>query len=336
MIYCGGIMKKKTICSIFFLITFFLPMVSVYLVSSVSLTQSSQNTSKDGWYYLPAYPNYAPEGLPDFDQRQDHWKASEGIWRYVGGLWSFCGPSCLADIFWWFDSKHEDPAGVPGDGNSSYPLVKDLQAPGTPTPGPFSDDHNFNNVNDATSPWQRGKGQKELIEQLAWYCNSDYCRYPFIRGVFGTFQKYLEAGAWQWIVDAGLQDQYHIQAVYHPEFSFICDHIQHNDAVIVLFLFYRQHASVFPTFRISHYCTVAGVNPAGYIALSDPIQNTQNPGPSPAQHNDAGIVSHDSYAVNFSCPLPERASWWIPNYYPVGPFKLGGIPTYALIISEIE
>ncbi|MBN2598926.1 MAG: hypothetical protein JXA75_00175 [Candidatus Thermoplasmatota archaeon] len=329
-------MKKGKFCSLLLVVTFFLSIVSVSLIGTVSRSQPSQNVSKEGWYYLPAYPNYAPRGLPDFDQRQDHWKASEGIWRLVGGLWSFCGPSCLAAIFWWFDSKHEDPYGYPGDGNSSYPLVRDLQAPSTPNPGPFSDDHNYNNVNDATTSWKRGKGPKELIEQLAWYCNSDYCRYPFIRGIFGTFQKYLENGARQWIVDAGLQDQYRIEAVYHPEFSLICDHIQQNDAVVVLFVFYRPHAQVFPTFRISHYCAVAGVNPDGYIALSDPIQNIQNPGPSPAEHNDAGIVSHDIYAINFSCPLPEKASWWIPQYYPFGSIKLGGLPTYALIISEIE
>jgi hypothetical protein len=329
-------MKKGRFCSLLLVVTFFLSIVSVSLIGTVSRSQPSQNVSKEGWYYLPAYPNYAPQGLPDFDQRQDHWKASEGIWRLVGGLWSFCGPSCLAAIFWWFDSKHEDPYGYPGDGNSSYPLVRDLQAPSAPNPGPFSDDHNYNNVNDATTSWKRGKGPKELIEQLAWYCNSDYCRYPFIRGIFGTFQKDLENGARQWIVDAGLQDQYRIEAVYHPEFSLICDHIQQNDAVVVLFVFYRPHAQVFPTFRISHYCAVAGVNPEGYIALSDPIQNIQNPGPSPAEHNDAGVVSHDIYAINFSCPLPERASWWIPQYYPFGSIKLGGLPTYALIISEIE
>ncbi len=329
-------MKKRRICTLLLVITLLLSGCSVFLVDSVSQPQSTVANKEDGWYYLPAYSNYAPQGLPDFDQRQDNWKARQGIWRFVGGLWSFCGPSSLAEIFWWFDSKHEDPDGYPGDGNNTYPLVRDLQAPGVPIPGPLSDDHNFNNVNDAATAWRSGRGPKELIEQLAWYCNSDFCRYPFIRGIFGTFQNYLEDGAWQWICDAGLQEHYRIEAVYHPEFTIICDHIQQNDAVVVLFLFYRPHASIFPTFRISHYCAVAGVNLEGYIALSDPIQNIENPGPSPADHNDAGIVSHDIHAINFSCPLPERASWWIPNYFSVGPIKLGGIPTYALIISEID
>jgi hypothetical protein len=330
-------MIKKHNCLALLFVVLFLSFVSISAVSlSTCSTTSLHVTREDGWYYLAAYPNYAPQGLPDFDQRQDRWKANQGIWRFVGGLWSFCGPSSLADIFWWFDSKHEDSNGYPGDGNSSYPLVGDLQAPGTPTPGPFSDDHNFNNVNDALTPWRDGRGDKELIEQLAWYCNSDFCRYPFIRGIFGTYQNYLEDGAWQWICDAGLQNQYRLEAIYHPEFSMICDHIQQNDAVIILFLFYRPYASIFPTFFISHYCAVVGVNPEGYIALSDPVQNIDNPGPSPEEHNGAGVVSHDIYAINFSCPLPEKASWWIPKYFAVGPLKLGGIPTYALIISEVD
>jgi hypothetical protein len=295
----------------------------------------SQQTNADGWYYLPGYPNYSPAGLPDFDQKQEDWKENQGIWRFIGGVWAFCGPTSLADIFWWFDSQHEDPNGFPGDGKDSYPLVRDLHAPGAPTPGPFSDDHNFNNVNDPATKWRNGKGPKELIEQLAWYSNSNFCRYPFIRGVFGTYQKYFEQGAWQWICDAGLQEHYRIEGVYHPEFSMICDHIQQNDAVIVLFLFYRPHATVFPIV-LSHYCAVAGVNPEGYIALSDPIQNLQNPGHSPAEHNDAGVVSYDIHPVNLTCPLPERASWWIPGYFSLGPINIGGLASYALIISEVD
>jgi len=27
-----------------------------------------------GWYWKPSYPNYAPSGMPDFDQKQDQWK----------------------------------------------------------------------------------------------------------------------------------------------------------------------------------------------------------------------------------------------------------------------
>ena len=61
----------------------------------------------DDWYFLPSYPNYSPNGLPDFDQRQD------ASWR-TNFSWSFCGPAALADILWWFDSKNSDPNGFAG------------------------------------------------------------------------------------------------------------------------------------------------------------------------------------------------------------------------------
>ncbi len=29
-----------------------------------------------GWYWKPSYPNYAPSGMPDFDQKQDHMESN--------------------------------------------------------------------------------------------------------------------------------------------------------------------------------------------------------------------------------------------------------------------
>jgi hypothetical protein len=98
-------MKKK-------ITSFVIVVIFIGITSSASFAFSPSPTEKpsvketQGWYYLPAYPNYAPQGLPDFDQRQDNWRSNEGIWRFVGGVWCFCGPTSLADIFWWFDSKH--------------------------------------------------------------------------------------------------------------------------------------------------------------------------------------------------------------------------------------
>jgi hypothetical protein len=40
--------------------------------------------------------------------------------------------------------------------------------------------------------------------------------------------------------------------------------------------------------------------------------------------------------VNFTSPFPEKASWWIVEYFDLGVKKLGGLAWYALIISEAE
>ena len=316
------------------LLVLFLLLSTSFLTSS-SLIEKTETSKDNGWYYLPAYPNYAPQGLPDFDQKQDNWKAHKGIYRLIGGLWNFCAPSSLADIFWWFDSKHENSSGYPGDGVDSYPLVRDLKAPGIPTPGPNTDDHNFNNVNDLETRWRLGRGGKELIESLAWYCNTNFCQYPLLRLSAGTWATHLEKGANQWIKDAGLEGHYRVEAIWKPEFSLIASRIMNNSGVMLNLLLYNDKAIIFDTF-LGHYVAVAGINPNGSIALSDQFQNEANPSPTAQEHNDANVVSYDIYPVNFTSPFPDTASWWIPEYFDFGIKRFGGIPQFALIISEIE
>jgi hypothetical protein len=40
--------------------------------------------------------------------------------------------------------------------------------------------------------------------------------------------------------------------------------------------------------------------------------------------------------VNFTSPFPEKASWWLMDYFAFGVKKFGGLAWYALIITEIE
>ena len=81
-----------------------------------------------------------------------------------------------------------------------------------------------------------------------------------------------------------------------------------------------------------HYVSVAGVNQNdGYIALSDPYLNVQNPDPTPDEHRDAAVVSHDIYKIESTQPNVLKASWWCPGYG-----FTGGYVTYALVISEVN
>jgi hypothetical protein len=82
---------------------------------------SSQNTI-DEWYYYPQLQNYAPQGMPDFDQKQNNWKDPV----YDG--WTFCGAVSVSNIFWYLDSYYSDSIGVPGDGYDIFPIVLDYHA----------------------------------------------------------------------------------------------------------------------------------------------------------------------------------------------------------------
>jgi hypothetical protein len=311
---------KKKICSL--LIIFML--LLIYFVTFS--TSSSESTTDSDWYYLPGYPNYAPSGLPDFSQLQqkDWWGP-----KYP----DFCGAVSLADILWWFDSKHEDPNGKPGDGIDIYPLVQDYNAPGTPQPRPYSDDHGFNNVNDNQTAWHRFKRGGELIERIAWYTNrqKDAFWIKFL-GPFGALYSGLKLylGAKIWLRENGLQNQYSVKCIVKPNFSVINDCVRNNKGVILGLLGYDPEVKPFGVVW-GHFVAVAGVNSSGQIALSDPVRDKMIPSIDPAEHNNASIVSHDIFNVSYATPWPSISSWYLPDYCKEGVQVVG-----AVIISEIK
>ena len=64
--------------------------------------------------------DYAPKGMPDFDQKQDQWDNPPG----PGAGWYYCGPVAAANSLWWFDSKFEPNPISPPAINDGYPLVR--------------------------------------------------------------------------------------------------------------------------------------------------------------------------------------------------------------------
>ena len=78
-------------------------------------------------YVKPSYIDYAPSGMPDFDEKQDAWGPI--INHVFSGTYTWCVPTAVADIIWWLDSKGES-----------------LYDPGVPVPPPTISDH-FNLLN---------------------------------------------------------------------------------------------------------------------------------------------------------------------------------------------
>jgi hypothetical protein len=198
------------------------------------------------WYWKPPYPNYAPLGMPDFNQKQDDWKAVfpglDGILqstpkknsddvistdgkRIAPGPdckldttttvgddkihYAFCSPTAMANCFWWFDSQYADPTGTPGDGKDTFALV-------TAYPG-VVDDHSPGNV-------------FSLIENLAKKLKT--CSEG------GTNISNMKNGAEQWISEAGLSDKFEVKMYDKPNFSFIANEIEHCRDVILSLGYY--------------------------------------------------------------------------------------------------
>jgi len=118
------------------------------------------------WYWKGNYVDYAPSGVPDFDQRQ----GGTYQWKDQWGAWSHCGPVAVANSLWWLDSEFEPNPIPPPIINDGFPLVK--------TYGQW-DDHDPLNV-----PW--------LVEHLAYLMDTDGRRTGLIHS--GTNVHDMEAG----------------------------------------------------------------------------------------------------------------------------------------------
>jgi len=263
------------------------------------------------WYFKPAYPNYAPSGMPDFNQTQDNW-------RNGAGQWSFCGPVAVANCFWWFDSKYADPTGTPGDGVDTFPLVQNYFAP---YPVWSQDDHDPANVDDGTTP---PGPNGELVERLAWCMDTDGMRTGILHS--GTDVHEMEQCINDWLNATGLNKTFYEHTVKMPDFYYIEDEIKRCQDVILLLGFWEEY-SPGEWIRIGgHYVTCAGVDSENRtIAFSDPfIDNAEAGGlgrvpvphtypHGPTVHNDAQYVSHDYYAVDSGSPSPGGIEW-VPDY----------------------
>jgi len=291
-------------------------------------------------YYKPPYPDYAPFGMPDFDQKQNGW---------VGGplqSWSFCGPVALANCFWWFDSKFEPNPQPQPTYSDGYRLVRSYA-----TMLPLWDDHDPQNV-------------IPFVDSLALYSNC-------LPGGAGTFIQDLYNGAVNWINTQGLNGYYTVNLVPAPPPELIRDEVLRSQDVILLLGFYEQVAAGYCNRLGGHYVTTAGVCQDEFrICISDPYFD-KNEGEPPAGgahpatvHNDAAFISgphgtihHDAYDVALgpfcgNLPVPQEFALInypanyadLANFYglnqtmppvPIQPYQGGPIVTmidYALII----
>jgi uncharacterized repeat protein (TIGR01451 family) len=314
--------------------------------------------------------DYAINGVPDFDQKQDNW----GWMTPVGWQWTFCGPSAAANSLWWFDSKFEpNPVGPlmppyqPMPYNDNYPLVQ------TYDPAlPLWDDHDPLNVNDPMTPWPPGG---EFVEDLAMYFDTDGVASGAIHA--GTIITDLYLGIDQYIVDHNLRQGYVITQVKSPEFWWVAEEVEHSEDVILLMGFWQWQGPDGWVRLGGHYVTVPGADKqGGFVAFSDPWFDrigqtwpyagigsvagwpsymgrvadgwlTPHPpwGHASTVHNDAGNVSHDVYNV-IGTDSPggvwgpeEYVDFWGPdveNFWGQNGQEETPTPTLDRIQTEVE
>jgi len=269
-------------------------------------TEDWNITMEGGFYWKPGnWTDYAPSGMPDFDQKQDNWTDT----GTPAGNWTYCGPVAVANSLWWFDSR-EETGGIPPPAISdSYSLVT--------TYGPW-DDHNVTNV-------------QPLVNDLAWYMDTDGQRTGIPHN--GTDVMDMQKGIRDYLNATGYNDSYYEHTEPWPDFYWIEEEVERCQDVILLLGFYHNYDGYYEHIG-GHYVTCAGVNSAGLqIGISDPFFDNAGAGgpgrvPVPhayphnaSVHNDTQYVSHDTYNVTQIFPLnmpPPPPGCWALQNYPVG------------------
>jgi hypothetical protein len=239
--------------------------------------------------------DYAPKGMPDFDQKQADWWEDLGY----GPFWYYCGPVAAANSLWWFDSKFEPYPVPPPAHNDGYTLVQSA--------APWEhDDHDPQNV-------------APLVSNLAGRMGTT--------PDWGTHVYDLTDGLSGYIADQGLADGYTVELVPEPEFGWVEEEVRRSEDVILLLGFWQDVDGHMR--RVGgHYVTVAGIDSLySQIAFSDPYRDWAEAGyagrllPHPHGpshltefHNRASFASHDVYVTDDS---PSPGGLWGPVEYAV-------------------
>ncbi len=281
------------------------------------------------WFWVESYPNYAPSGMPDFDQTQGQWKGiidgGNGVADSTatgddvqiinfGGLVDpnepaiiAPGPDCALDSnpsgddieIWIFSSAVSTMNcfwwfdSRYSDPNGSPGDGEDIY----PLVGDYGagDDHASSNAPLA-------------IEKMANALNI-------------TSTVYLDNNVWidtidEWFANVSLEDKLNVNFYTVPTFDFIVDETKKGRAVVLVINFINDSSGDCVTVG-SHSVTITGVNLADLkIAISDPYLNKNNP--SDDNHNDTQYVSQDIYRVEIGTPCSNypEVEWWLPTYGP--------------------
>jgi uncharacterized repeat protein (TIGR01451 family) len=300
------------------------------------------------------YTDYAPNGVPDFDQKQACWgPLAPCLAGFPPAQYTYCGPVAAANSMWWFDSKFEPFPQPPTVNNENYFLITTY----LPWKGMGLDDHDPVNVGGMMGPGVPAPpgiiSPPSLVEDLAWYFDTDGQRtHPpvartgtVVQDMFYGLQWWLYGGNPAWGPGpagpraGSYYDDYHVQMVKAPAWNWVVGEVKRSEDVVLLLGFWEEVPPLSGYFerRGGHFVTVAGIDPdAQQIAFSDPYYDfaetpigagfvysgtipgythTLIPAHASYIHNDAGNVSHDTYSIVQVFPPPTpHWMWEVLNY----------------------
>jgi hypothetical protein len=226
------------------------------------------------WFCKVSYPDYAPSGVADFDQKQE---------PQIKDKWVHCGPTAVANSIWWLDSKFEsqrNPNPIPPPAISdNHPLVQAY--------GPW-DDHDPRNVD-------------SLIKDLSEFMGTDSLGteiHAMERGIDDFLQYYCAVCV-------------HETTYTKPTFEEVRAEVKKSEDVILLLGFWKGQSRIGGHY-VTVSCvdtltrTIKINDPYFDWETHPPFEFDIT------KHNDALNVSRDIYTVDTS--TTPGAVWGLADY----------------------
>jgi len=299
----------------------------ILLASTIAVFHVYAPTSNWQGYVKSSFPDYAPSGMPDFDEKQDMWHPQGAV------FFTWCGPVATANALWWLDSEYESIVNLspvaPPTVSDHFALVQGFGG---------LDDHDPGNV-------------APFVPILASLMDTDGMISK--DGHIGTRWTDLANGTQTYLRIQGLSGYFEVHNSSFPTFTWIDNETEKCQGVVLFLEFYQLSGGTWipftadPSLEAGHFVTCAGVNATlNETLISDPYQDAFEMGtdplgrepvahPSPhgsAVHNEAQYVSQDGYSVSqWSGPSPNP--YHVPVSELVGYLQTMGYPgTYHAFI----
>ncbi len=244
----------------------------IILVSTMAVFRAHGAFAPWQGYVKPAFPDYAPSGMPDFDEKQPQFTTDVGHVQY-----SWCVPVAVADSLWWLDSEGE---------SINY---------STPVPPPTISDH-YSLVTSYGGLWDDHDPQNVfgLVPELAVDMHTDGIGVG--GGYVGTRYADIQPGINTYLTNHGVAGLFEVHGADFANFNWVDQQVEAcQDVELCLEFWYFTgngwQPITTPIFELGHCVTCAGVNSTtSQVLVSDPYYNAFEaglvPGRSPVPHVD--------------------------------------------------